>query len=469
VALSVSDYLKILPSTFASTGAFDAVLDVDSLLFVDPLLLRKTRVPEFKQSYTKVEAKFKGIGKLLKHSNAVGDPFWRQAEREFLFPEVQALCIGYSGKGTGGAGMGPGLRQAVLTTGKAIIDAGNEDPEIFELMGLFQEKVGPDRISDMIARIIVDDIAAYTTRIFGRLGVETSPIRFEDITVNSVENPFSGEPVLLVPRSVLRDLPIAHSWSEISIVAQMNRELRDELNAFIGDTWQTHAIKKEDLRRLVLEHPDLLADLVAAYRDAELREYDFDRDPAGEVVWYRASKDAVASFPLALVLPANPSGDDILRLVITICEHFKQLLEANGLNSLLYDDNKPKHESAAQKLFFGIADAYCAANDIDLSREANAGRGPVDFKLSKGYSNRVVVEAKLSSNKRLLHGISCQIVEYQTAERSTVAVYLVIDVGGSRRQLDRLKKHIQVQRAAGLCLPEVIFVDARRKPSASKA
>jgi hypothetical protein len=468
VALSVSDHLLISPSKFLGTGAFDAVLDVDSLLFVDPLLLRKTRIPEFKRSYAKVEAKFKGIGKLLKHSRTVGDPFWAQAEREFRFPEVQGLCIGYSGTGTGGAGMGPGLRAAVLRTGKAIIEAGNEDPEIFELMGLFQENVGPDRISDMVARIIIDDIAAYTTRIFSRLGIATSAIPFENNTVDSVENPFSGEPILLVPRSVLRDLPIAHSWSEISIVAQMNRELREELNTFIGDTWQLHAMKKVDLRQLILEHPDLLADLVAAYRDVEPTEYDFDRDPAGEVVWYRASKDAVSSFPLKLTLPSEPSAEDVLRLVIHICQHFRQLLEANGLNSLLYDNGKPKHESAAQKLFFGIADSYCAANNVDLSREANAGRGPVDFKLSKGYGNRVVVEAKLSTNKRLMHGISQQLVDYQDAEGSSVAVYLVIDVGGSRRQLDRLKKHLHSQRGAGLRLPEVIFVDARPKPSASK-
>jgi hypothetical protein len=78
VALSISDYLKIAPFKFSSTGAFDAVLDVDSLLFLDPLLLRKTRVPEFKASYAKVETRFKAIGKLLKHSN--GTPYGQKSQ-----------------------------------------------------------------------------------------------------------------------------------------------------------------------------------------------------------------------------------------------------------------------------------------------------------------------------------------------------------------------------------------------------
>jgi hypothetical protein len=461
--------LKIARSKFEATGAFDPILDVDSLLFLDPLLLRKTRVPEFKQSYAKLEKRFKGIGKLLRHSKATGDPFWREAERQFNFPEVEGLCIGYAREGTGGAGMAGGLRSTVLETGKAIIDGGNQDPEIFELMGLFERGVGRDRISDMVARVIIDDIAAYTARVFERLGVKTQRLVFEKTKIQSVINPFNKKPLLLVPRSLLRDLPIAHSWNDISFAAAANQETRDHINKAIGTQWQQQTFKKDDLRQLVLTHPELMADLVKSYRELKPVEYDFERDRAGEVAWYRASRDAANRFPLALALPANPSAQDILTVVRAIGEHFKQLIENNGLNSLLFDGDKPKHESASQKLFFGIADAYCAANDLDLSRESNAGRGPVDFKVSKGYKNRVVVETKLSVNKRLMHGFTTQVAEYQKAEKSSFAVYIVIDVGCSERQLNELRAYIQSQKAKkNVRLPEVIFVDGRKKPSASK-
>lgn len=66
----------------------------------------------------------------------------------------------------------------------------------------------------------------------------------------------------------------------------------------------------------------------------------------------------------------------------------------------MYDSTgKSKHESAAQLLFYGVADSYCAANNIDLSPESNAGRGPVDFKLSRGSTDKVIVEVKLTSNE----------------------------------------------------------------------
>lgn len=241
------------------------------------------------------------------------------------------------------------------------------------------------------------------------------------------------------------------------------------MNRIIGSEWQQQHFRKDDLRQLVLTYPELMADLVKTYRAAKPVEYDFDRDPSGEVVWYRASKDAVNKFPLALKLPANPSGEDILMVVLAICNHFKELVENNGLNTLLFDGAKPEHESASQKLFFGIADSYCEANNLDLSRESNAGRGPVDFKVSKGYKNRVVVETKLSVNKRLMHGITTQVAEYQKAEKNSRAVYIVIDVGGSRNQLDELQRYIVSQKAKKTRLPDVLFVDGRNKPSASKA
>ncbi|MFC2022161.1 hypothetical protein ACFLTR_02985 [Chloroflexota bacterium] len=43
----------------------------------------------------------------------------------------------------------------------------------------------------------------------------------------------------------------------------------------------------------------------------------------------------------------------------------------------------------------GIIKHYCKANDIDISREANIGRGPVDFKVSQCYQLCVLIELKL--------------------------------------------------------------------------
>ena len=41
------------------------------------------------------------------------------------------------------------------------------------------------------------------------------------------------------------------------------------------------------------------------------------------------------------------------------------------------------------------------ASEMDVNREVNNGRGPVDFKISKGSSNTTLVEFKLASNSKL--------------------------------------------------------------------
>jgi hypothetical protein len=117
-------------------------------------------------------------------------------------------------------------------------------------------------------------------------------------------------------------------------------------------------------------------------------------------------------------------------------------------------------------LFFGIANAYCEANDLDISRESNGGRGPVDFKFSKGYELRVVVEVKLTSNNSLLHGLKEQLVTYAKAEKTNRGVYLVIDNGGAtEKRLKEFNEAVDASKAEGF---EVIFVDGTPKKTASK-
>lgn len=467
--VSISEHVGIDPEVFAETGAFDAILDIDSKLFIDPHLLQATTAPELATSYQKVAKRFEEILYILSTSKREDDVFWREALRRFQFPELRGLCIGYSSNGTLGSGMGPELRTHILRTAKEIVDAGIKDPEIFELIGLFEENVGPDRISDMAGRIIVDDLRAYTQRIFSDLKVAITPIK--NSPYRSVINPFSRYSLILLPKDILRDLPIARCWSEIDLVCAHNAALRQRVNALIGDTWKKATrVKKSTLRTVIIREPEVLHDLIDSYRRKPADKYDFENDPAGQVIWLTASRKYVSEFPLEITLPEEPSPEDLLQIVLTICDKFKDLVENNALSSLLYDSSgKPKKEEAAQKVFYGIADAYCSANNLDLSREADAGRGPVDFKMSKGYKGRVIVEAKLTTNQQLLHGLDIQIEEYKKAEKTQFGVYLVIDVtGGSATRVDNLKKRMRVSKAAGLRVPEVVFVDAVPKKSASK-
>ncbi len=470
---SLTDRWQVIPDSFSETGALDPILGIDTRLFIDPSLLRINTVPELQGSYARVTAHFNAVLDVVKGIQQKGDRLWRAADKMLTFPEVKGLCIGYSSQGTSGSGMGPGLREQLLNTITEIDAAGVLNPALFELVGIFEENVGPDRISDMIAKIIAPDLVRFSQRVCRDTGM---PVKRFRIPVLEVEedlpfDPDKNEPVMLVPRSILKDLPVAESFGDVRWIAEHNEALRDELNNLIGSSWKqrvTVGEQKRALRDFFIRDPSILQRIIEAYLRTEATQYDFEDDRAGEVSWYRAAKKVAAAAPLHLQLPPEPTADQVQEVVMHICEHFQHLIEDNQLCRLLYDKSgSRKHESAAQLLFFGIADAYCRANNLDLSPESDGGRGPVDFKVSRGFKGKVLVEVKLSSNGQLVHGFEKQLPAYARAEGTQPGVYLVVDNGGATER--RVARFWAIVAGAEGPAPRVIWVDGIPRRSASKA
>lgn len=472
MSISLADYHQIQEQIFDATGALDPILDVDTRLFIDPAILRVNEVPELAGSYDRVIQHFTEVMKVVTHIGSRGDRMWREADRLLKFPEVRGLSIGYSTTGANGSGMGAAMRERLLENVHQIVKAGNSDPALFELVGIFEDGVGPDRVSDMIAKIIAPDLIRFTQRVCSDCGISMEAHRLPQLRLEEdlPTHPSTGGPIILVPKQILRDLPVAVDFGDVRWIAEHNAQLRDELNSLIGSSWRQVSAgeQKEMLRKTFVSQPEVLKEIIALYRASEPEEYDFENDPAGEVIWYRTAKHLTAVAPLELRLPESPDVCEVEAVVTRICEHFRGLVEDNQLAPLLYNSNgKPKHESAAQLLFFGIAAAYCSANDLDLSPESDAGRGPVDFKMSRGSAAKVVVELKLTSNSRLRHGFDTQVEIYKKAEGAHRAIFLVVDNGGaSADRMQSFRLHVQ---AAGDAAPRVMYVDAKKRPSASKA
>jgi hypothetical protein len=144
-------------------------------------------------------------------------------------------------------------------------------------------------------------------------------------------------------------------------------------------------------------------------------------------------------------------------------------VENKGLWKELWDEeNKPRKEESVQRLFFSIAYPYCAACNIDITPEANAGNGPVDFKLSYGFDSKVVIEIKLSTNTRLVHGYEKQLEIYKCADDTDEGIFLIVDVGGIGNKYSDVqevhKKHLREHRKAS----KIWLVDGKQKESASR-
>lgn len=157
--------------------------------------------------------------------------------------------------------------------------------------------------------------------------------------------------------------------------------------------------------------------------------------------------------------PLTPRNE-IVGEVQMVIERFKSDVENAGASSLLWADSQPLGERQAQQLFYTMARPLSESLDIDLSREPNAGRGAVDFKFSRG-NERALAEFKVASGwSSLRRGLTRQLPQYQKSEYASRAFFVVICFDDS-----------QLGHASRLSPPDsidVVIIDARRKPSASK-
>ena len=102
-----------------------------------------------------------------------------------------------------------------------------------------------------------------------------------------------------------------------------------------------------------------------------------------------------------------------------------------------------------------------------MTRESNAGRGPVDFKMSRGV-DKFIVEVKLTSNNQLKHGIETQLPIYMSQEKTKKALYLIIDTG-HQTALDNFRRFYNDLDPEIKGKISYMVIDATKKKSASKA
>lgn len=462
--LRYHEVFKSTIRTFKKHGVFNGFVDRDANFYIVPHLLQNTKILEFEASYEKYKNHFADIVKLLRHSKITDDKFFRETVKKFIFHEIAHFGLGYSKTGKKGSGIGEVLARKITITTSEIVQAGIEDPEIFELIGLLEEGIGADRISDMLLSILDDDFLLYTHNIAQKLKLPTQT--YTHIGTTYLIPHYEGEPVVFVPEEFLVALPIALDRDDISRVCAHNEELRNRVNRIIAKGMgQGNTITKQQFKNLILKEPELAKELVKLIKEKINTPYDFDEDPVGELIWKDLACEFSSNYPIEIDKKVSP-----INIVKMICEKYQDLIENNGLFKFFHNaDGTHKNEAFAQMLFFAIAESYCQANNLDLSPESNAGRGPVDFKISRGSEVKVNVEMKLSTN-RLLHGYQSQLPIYDKAEKTNNSIFLIIllynqDMRKVREVLSYKRRNETVDKK----LPDIVVVDATVKKSASKS
>lgn len=473
-----SEYFGIEKSVLEARGAFDPILNADTPLFIDPLLLAQSAHQEMRTAHVTWREHFISVIDLLSATRERGDVPWRNADRLFVASEVKGTCLGYGKGSIDGSGIGPELRERLLATALAIVQLGIRDPRLFPLLALLEDDIGPDRISDLTTRVIATHLAQFSERALQ--GIDIRRVKFNapsgDRVFELPANPLvrarnnRNLPVILVPHDVLRTLPIASDWSQVDFVKSHNDALRRRINDSIGEIWATHSRrKKQDNRRVFLRSRDAFESLLAAAEQIPIDHYDFESDPDGLAKWLEMGRSfAETDAPRVHLAQPNPAA--VHSVLDQIVEHFRHVVEDRGLWKNLYDSNNdPHHEPYAQRLFYAMAVWICKQSDVGIDPESDAGTGPVDFVVSRGFHARIAVELKLSTNSRLLHGYTKQLETYKESQGTEEGLFVIVDVGGGQRQIDVVLQLETDARNRGEKHSRVVVIDAKRRPSASRA
>jgi hypothetical protein len=190
-----------------------------------------TEAKEFENAREELLEYFKGVISLIK----TGKPqFFEKAVEMLTQPDLKGASTGYS-EGDDGAGVGPKLARILANNMKDLIESGNEDPILFEMIGMFTPEFGPDRLGDLVNGILKRNIYRFTERIADEFNIKR-----EFVIKNSKEafllpvHPFSKKkPIYFFSESVLSPLPIALSWEDVYAAAVLNKEIREKFDEFL--------------------------------------------------------------------------------------------------------------------------------------------------------------------------------------------------------------------------------------------
>lgn len=469
IPITFSEHFNIDSALLAKLNAFDPTLNADTRLYIDPLLLAGSSQLEMRKASQRYREHFLRVVKLVAKSEVVGDLAWRSAKKQLSFPEIPGTCLGYGKNNINGSGFGPKLSAQILKTTKEVVALGIEDPDLFPALVLFEKNIGADRIGDMVTNVILDDLLDFNQNTLSRLDVETEQFVLGGKRCHLPRNPFEKKksPIILIPRDVLRYLPTGENWDEIYIAVADNTELRLRVNTHLGEVFKNeHRNRRKSVAKFqAFANQEAFKTMLVAAKEAA-RPYNINKDPKGELTWRGLINTIATTYPRELTRPQKNTLETVTGVTAEIIEQFKFLIEKRDTWKSLWYEDKPLPEKAAQRIFFAVALSYCKANNIDITPESDTGVGPVDFKCSKGFNGRVVVELKLSTNSKVVSGYTKQLEAYKDAEETASAFYVVVDVGRMGKKEERLesiKNNWNKSRPSKL-----VFVDGNPKLSASR-
>jgi hypothetical protein len=367
-------------------------------------------------------------------------------------------------------------------------DFGNEKVTIgshLEKLVLIRERVGRDNISDFTTNLIKGYLLEYTQK-FAKAHIHSD--KLEKVRVlrtkfnyavgawedGTFELPWLADDyVLLTPEDILtkddtwinkedlrRDFPSIRE-------AIPNDALRGQIDHYFRSVLPRRPNAKNEraaTEKTLLKFPELIDYYI---RDKEERGEEAVKRSADKV--REVDNRFVKNIGLLVQLIAEhspfyktPAGtlDETRRKI----EFLKQVIENQDGYRIFYVRRKPVERESDLQILFKLV---WEGSPSSVDSEVNNGRGPVDFKVSRGSWDKTLVEFKLASNPQLERNIQNQVEVYEKANQTTQSFKVLLFFSShDEAKVTRTLRRLKVPQGPG-----IVLIDARRdnKPSASKA
>jgi hypothetical protein len=282
-----------------------------------------------------------------------------------------------------------------------------------------------------------------------------------------------GTYVLLTPRDLLTK---DNTWinktdllEDFDAIPQAieNAQLREQVSNYFRKVLKKDA-KKEDriaaAKATILEFPELI-DYYIKYKEEHGK--DAESISAARVrlsIQLYGEQFKTLALNLAELTPFYTVAGNTYAEAMQRVEYLKDVIENKGGHRLFYVNGEPLQRESDLHIAYALT---WFATPSDVSREVNDGRGPADFKISRGAADKSIVEFKLAKNTHLKANLAHQTDIYKKASGATNSISVIMYFSAEeRRRVDRILRELKLTGA-----PNIVLIDARRdnKPSGSKA
>ncbi len=477
-----SDLFGIDQKQLDDYGALNVSLINDLPLFIDPFLLFNSK----KTEYIRLHEEIIKYVIFLRDEALAGKIDKGLIRRWFYFSEVKQNWLGFCLTGNSGTGLGDDFAESLYANFSTVLkDFGNETiaKSHIEKLCLFKEGIGKDNISDFTTNLIKQYLLEYT-QAFAKKYLQAD--RCKEIIVDKVYFNyktrswvqqkyflpyFANDYVLLTPLDILTKddtwINKASLFSTFnSVVSSIeNIELRSQLNDYFRSRLPK-APRSRDIEAakssVLAKYPELI-DYFIRYKEkygnqAERISKKKVADTYQKFVAELSAFSSVLKESTNFYNTPTDSYQEALKRVM----YLKQVIEKNDGYRLFYHKNEVVGNEKDLHILFRLA-WFNTVFSVDS--EVNNGRGPVDYKISKGFSDSTLVEFKLASNTKLEQNIKKQLEIYLdvNATKKGIKVILFYTLHEEIKVKELLKK-LKIDNKEN-----VILIDARKdnKKSAS--